>query len=165
MQPHLYISNRKMLFESYWPLPQILPSPGELTSQEVGKILSKSLTTFMALLNVVILTETRSNITLCDAWASNLPFSIAIPIFFTVFHSFLIITPRRIKSYIEQNPLINYFTIFSLPFCLATKCRYSMWNYSVPSTCPSEALMFSRSGDWKFCSQFKVGRITLCLGQ
>ena len=54
MQPHLYISNRKMLFESYWPLPQILPSPGELTSQEVGKILSKSLTTFMALLNVVI---------------------------------------------------------------------------------------------------------------
>ena len=43
-----------MLFESYWPLPQIPPSPGELTSQEVGKILSKSLTTFMALLNVVI---------------------------------------------------------------------------------------------------------------
>ena len=166
MQPHHYISNRKMLFESYWPVPQIPPRPGELTSQEVGKILSKSLTTFMALLNVVILTETRSNITLCDAWASNLPFSIAIPIFFfTVFHSFLIITPQRIKSYIEQNPLINYFTIFSLPFCLATKCRYSMWNYSVPSTCPSEALMFSRSGDWKFCSQFKVGRITLCLGQ
>ena len=127
MQPHHYISNRKMLFESYWPVPQITPRPGELTSQEVGKILSKSLTTFMALLNVVILTETRSNITLCDAWASNLPFSIAMPIFFfTVFHSFLIITPRRIKSYIEQNPLINYFTIFSLPFCLATKSRYSM---------------------------------------
>ena len=88
MQPHHYISNRKMLFESYWPVPQITPRPGELTSQEVGKILSKSLTTFMALLNVVILTETRSNITLCDALASNLPFSIAIPIFFYSFSFF-----------------------------------------------------------------------------
>ena len=109
--------------------------------------------------------ETRSNITLFDHCASNLPFSIAIPIFLTAFYSFLIIIPRRIKSYIEQNPLINYFTTFSLPFCLATKW-YSTWDYSVPSTCSSNPLYcFSRNGDCKFCLQFKVGRITICLGQ